>query len=754
MLNVMQLPSLNRNQPTQEKKVLTCYITDTSVTLAVWEVNAGAVQVLSVGTPKEWQEESQLADAIEFGVTELKEKAKGIGEVLLGLPEEWVKDDDILPQKKTLLKNISKQTHLTPVGFVLSHEALWKYLSVKSGAANSSLFFEVSPGEIVLSLIENGQSTQHETVGRSELLIEDFQEAIARINKDLFPPQVFFFSSILTDEQLNEIKNEFLHFDWVAKGHFTRIPEVEVLKKTIVVQAISEVGGQEILKAQKSASAPVAVPTPAPAISPEKKSVEKPVPAETDFGFEAVDAAKEDSNVTSFGLPVAVSAVPAKPVRAPIPELKEVDQDANEVLPPVKKRGFSFALPFFKKKPVDSAVVAVAPRRVQAASPRKLLLPVLGVILIVGALGGYLTLRSQVRADVKIVLKTETVQKDVQIALDPNASSNSENQSVLKAEIVKKEASGSQETSTTGSKLIGEKAKGTVTIYNGTENTKTFAKGTEFQANNKKFLLDEEVVVASATAKIDNNLNKTLESGKKDAKIVAADIGADYNQSKETEFVIANFSKETYMARNEKDIAGGTSRESQAVAKEDPTKLMSSLKEELTKQIEKELNESKKDGEYIVVSGKSTVTKEEYSAKVGDETQNLKLTATVEAEAYIYQAQDLKPLAQNTLVELIPDGGALLEDTINILSKQSQTASSSARVILDAQISAQYTPPTNSEQWIKEIAGRTLEQAQRLLEGKPEISSVEIIFKPGIAKTLIGNMPKDESRINLIKEVK
>lgn len=788
----MQLPSFKSHQPnTDTRKVLTACIAETSITLAVWEVNSKSeagdqrlgekgqhqqVKVLEIGTPKEWVEENELVDAWEFGLTELKQQAQGISEVLLGLPDEWVKGNDIIPEKKKLLQHICKQTKLTPIGFVVSHEALWKYLSVKSGAANSALFFEISSGEISLSLIEHGLGVQHESVGRSEVVIDDLQEAIARIEKKPFPPQVFFFSSILSEEQLQDIKNEFLHFDWLAQGSFSRIPEVEVLEKTIVVQAISEIGGKEVLQSQKKSeekNEAMMPNTPSPT-SPEfadalavgKKhpnTKEQPSP----FDFEEVTKAKApDRNISAFGVPMATPVVPATAPSAEMDNQTEADDELPFTSASQTSQARKSWWPFGKKNQTSPSPRPKPAGQIDSTPNKPLrpafvfnlakfkLLPVIAVVALVAIISGYFFLRSQVKAQVKVFLKTETVQKDVQITLDENASGNPAETGVLKASTVTKEVSGSQETSTTGSKLIGEKATGTVTIFNGTENTKTFEKGTELQVNSKKYLLDEEVTVASATAKIDSNLNKTLESGKKDAKVVAADIGAEYNVGANTEFVIANFSKDTYMARNEKDISGGSSRETQAVSKEDQQKLLESLRKELTEQAEKELNEQKQDGQYLVIAGTPKIIDSSYSAEVGEETQTLKLTASVEATAYVYQAEDLRPLAENTLVSLVPEGGALLADTINILSKQSETASGSATVKLDAQLSAQYTPPTNSDEWVQQISGRTLEQAQRLLEEKSEISAVEISLQPSIAQTLFGNMPKDTGKIQLIKEVK
>ena len=72
---------------------------------------------------------------------------------------------------------------------------------------------------------------------------------------------------------------------------------------------------------------------------------------------------------------------------------------------------------------------------------------------------------------------------------------------------------------------------------------------------------------------------------------------------------------------------------------------------------------------------------------------------------------------------------------------------------MNATLNSEYIPPTNSDSWLSDVEGKTIEQAKRILSEKPEIKSVSIQLSPKIAETISGKLPDDKKKIDLKKKV-
>jgi hypothetical protein len=181
--------------------------------------------------------------------------------------------------------------------------------------------------------------------------------------------------------------------------------------------------------------------------------------------------------------------------------------------------------------------------------------------------------------------------------------------------------------------------------------------------------------------------------------------------------------------------------------------LRSSLRKDLLATAEKELKDGLSAGQFLVYSGESKIVKESFDGKLDDEKNTLKLEMTISVTGYTYTSADLQPLAKQTLSGMIPDGGQLVEDSVSILSKENEEASGAASLTLNSTLSAKYIPPTNSDAWLDEITGKTIEQARRVLTDKDEIKSVEIVVTPSFATWFSDTLPGEKNRISLVKKI-
>lgn len=97
---------------------------------------------------------------------------------------------------------------------------------------------------------------------------------------------------------------------------------------------------------------------------------------------------------------------------------------------------------------------------------------------------------------------------------------------------------------TTGTKEVGEKAQGNITIYNALDNEQTIPSGTKFTAEGGKvFVLDKALSVKAATQTITSDGNILTTTSKTDASLSAQDIGPEFNIKKDTELTIEGKNK-------------------------------------------------------------------------------------------------------------------------------------------------------------------------------------------------------------------
>jgi hypothetical protein len=294
---------------------------------------------------------------------------------------------------------------------------------------------------------------------------------------------------------------------------------------------------------------------------------------------------------------------------------------------------------------------------------------------------------------------------------------------------------------TTGIKKIGEKAKGTVTLFNKTTSTKTFAAGTPISAGKLQFTLDSEVTIASASV-VTSGSSETKTFGKLEAAATAVEIGVESNIAKNQELKIASFDSGTYAAESATEFVGGASREVRVVAETDRQKILSDLRSEVVSEATAAFKQNSQGATYTVPSGRVTIQSSTYSAKTGDETEEISLTLAATVEGLTYQTDQLKPLALSVLSAKLPAGYDLKPETLQILSEaQLPAGTSSAQVKVAANLAAKAVPKVSVDQLKASLAGQSVSRAEEILKADSTISSFVTTFSPSISRWILGSLP-------------
>jgi len=779
----MDLPNLFNSSSDEPKLCLSLYLTDHQVQAGLWQLTTtglpaprlsdgqdGQVAIMAHSDAHSFNNDDECIKATDESLQELGKESEGVEEVVFGFDPNWIDQGNIADLKKPLLKRLTKELSLRPVGFVVTTEAVAQFLSIKEPLF-SALVIEITAEEIIVLVVERGNLVMVEQVGKSGDIAADLTEAMARFEPNLhqkyLPPKILLVSLDEDEDELKEKQQTLVGFDWTKDHPFLHQPAVEIEPAATLIEAVTSQGGKAVaqskgyklaqIKTKDQMTAFETEPHPtqlnptelgfAPVDLPSAGHPDETPPAKagdvkerftppSDFDqfndeFTAVD---EQSQASSFGVPMT--------------SIESNLTDPSLDMP--KKR---FRLPnLFGRQPAAQEFSPLAytakPIHKKVSHLSFVGLGLVGGLIILLGLGSW-WVHKIVTANILITLKTQTISQDVTLTIDPKATTPDAEKLILPGRLVNQEVSGSKSMDTTGVKLIGDRAKGKVTLINKTDSEKIFDQGTQLSLGKLKFTLDETVKVASSSVqKTSSGENKTY--GKTSATLTAGQIGAESNIEKDKELVVANFGTGSYAAASEEAFSGGSSREVRAVAKTDLTKLKQELIAELQKQALQDMTKGGEAGAYYAPTSKVISVKSEFSSQEGDEVNTVGLDLTLNVEAVAYQNNDLKPLSLAVLSSQVPSGYQLSKQDPQILSSPETSASSSSQVKLKAQLTAQAEPQLNLEAWKKEIAGQKVTSAIAILKGKKEVNDVSAVILPSSLSLLVHQVPTDISKIELV----
>ena len=194
------------------------------------------------------------------------------------------------------------------------------------------------------------------------------------------------------------------------------------------------------------------------------------------------------------------------------------------------------------------------------------------------------------RAEVTVFVKADPLQADVKVVA---ATSQNLGEGEFAATLIETRERGSKKVPTTGKKNIGEKAKGSVTLFNEwtTESVKV-SSGTLLTAEGKNFQTTGDVVIPGAGVELKDGKVVTI-AGKTTTSVEAAEPGSVYNLAP-TKLVFSAFSGEKQQkiyAQGASAFTGGSSKEITILSEQDLTNTTNVLLEELARKANQTLKE-------------------------------------------------------------------------------------------------------------------------------------------------------------------
>ena len=413
--------------------------------------------------------------------------------------------------------------------------------------------------------------------------------------------------------------------------------------------------------------------------------------------------------------------------------LLPVEKELSPAPVKAKKRKFHFQklVSLFKSKLVSVSL----PRF--SIKPRKIIF-FLPLVL----LGGCFSSWYFAKTTIKVYLTPETVTAEIKVRLDPNAESINVGQGVIPVELLALPLDGEKTASTTGEKLIGERAKGKVTIYNRTAKPELFESGTILGGpGGLKFITDNQVKVASKTADLVSGVDRW---GEVEAEVTAAKIGAEYNLARDSVFTLAEFSKDDFLAKNKEQFIGGTSRQIRAVSETDRSNLRKVLLAELSSSAKEKFQTQSGDGRILIESLRVQIIDEDYDAAVGDEKDDLTLNLKTKIKVSKLSTARLTELAQKIFREKIAEGFSLNPETITTELKAGAVDEKGV-VPGELALEGKAYPFFDKDKVAHKLVKKREEDAKKLIHSYPRVYRCQFHYSPSFAKIFPFLPPRAEN---------
>ena len=334
-------------------------------------------------------------------------------------------------------------------------------------------------------------------------------------------------------------------------------------------------------------------------------------------------------------------------------------------------------------------------------------------------------------ANVSVFVTPKTLEESADLTIDSKTSSSDFAKGIVAGRVLATGASGEKTASTTGVKLVGEKASGVVRIQNGLASPINLPAGTVLSSTNDlRFATTKTASVSAALS--------PSSPGTANVDVVASNIGAEYNLAKDESFKVGNYPKADVDAVSVDNFTGGSSRQITAVSAEDQEKLEKELTEELIRKAEEALSgQISQDELFLESATTANPTSREFSHKVGDESTNLKLSLVVSATGLTVNKKEMFEYAKGILGDKVPQGYVLTEDEVVVDFEV--TAENEGTYEVEARISVSLLPDINKEEIAKKISGKYPRLVEAFLTSIPGFTRADMRITPrlpGILRTL------------------
>ena len=693
---------------------------------------------------------------------------------VFGVKKSWIEEETKKINKERLadLKKMCSALDLSPIGFMVTSEAITHLLQEEEGSPLSAILAEVGKNQVNITLLRGGKMTEEISGPLEESAPATVDKLLKHFTVPVLPARIVLFH-VEKDEKLTQ---QFIAYQWSKSLPFLHMPQITILPDGFDARAVTFGAatqmGFEVLDLEKrsmsessethgSGNEPrqeedLATPTSleeagllphVPEKSAELKD-EEPISSHTtaltadaaSFGFvmdqDIADVKPHQHEVAEKPVvheprhhPIVISHHKAEPDDAEEIEetnIREVEMPYTTEHKSGKQFSLGKILPNIK-----------LPKLTLPHTPLRFIIPLaLLLILVLGVVYFYFY---KVNANVVLTATPKIVEETASLIFS-TTSPNDFAKNVLAAKKVSTNVEGDKSLATTGKKEIGEKAKGKVTIYNNATDHAELSSGTVIKSsNNLLFLLDKDVTVSSASGDVFSG----TKPGKTDVAVTAKEIGSESNLPSDTKFTVGG--NTTLAVKTESALSGGSKKSITVVSKDDQSKLKQELLKDLEEKAREALTQKAESGESLLpFYTNSGFSKTKFDKGVGDEAKTLKLTGAVSFEGVSYKESELTEYAKSLVKSKYAQDINFAENSVKETIKDAKAKDekqAQASVIIQAGL----LPKIDTEEIAKRLHGKSLKETQQILTGLPQVSENKIVFSPNVPflSALFSHLPNN-----------
>lgn len=352
---------------------------------------------------------------------------------------------------------------------------------------------------------------------------------------------------------------------------------------------------------------------------------------------------------------------------------------------------------------------------------------ILGLVLVVMAFFALAIMLP--RADITVAARSEPVSRDFEITVDKNATAVDSSNLVIPGIPVSKEVSQTKSFETTGTATAGNKAAGSVQLYNFTTSTlKLKASTTTLVAGGKKYFFTKDVTDIKPTTSVSTPSTPPV-------GIVAEQAGENYNLPANTKFQIVNTalgSRNVYATSSTAVSGGATTASAGVLSQADLDKATQTLTNDILTQAESDLSQEKGETIILLPSGlNKEILAHTANKNVGDKVDSFNMTLIAKVTGLGFAEDDLTGLMIQKIQEVLSSDKYLLPDAkkqYNAAFKSLDLAGGKGVLSVHFETMAAYK--VDNSNLTKILAGKTEGEIREILLSKPEVDSVKVEFWP------------------------
>ncbi|HUQ84839.1 MAG TPA: baseplate J/gp47 family protein [Candidatus Limnocylindrales bacterium] len=749
----LPIPFINRKK-NASGYYLALLLTDEKISSVILVEEFGKIKIVGkhqehLSTPLESLEQDELISLVDKTISRAEEILPPNIEThktVFGVKEKWVEKESKKINKEHLakLKKVCDALDLTPIGFMVISEAIANLIQSEEGAPLSAILVEMGKKSVHATLFRGGQISESASGHVEHSLPATVDTLLKQFTAPVLPAKIILSH---TSESKN-ISQHFLSHEWSKSLPFLHVPQISVLPedfdaKAVAVGAANQMGF-EILGIADTTLHELSAEHKAPDDLPDELVAPPPseiTSAGDNFGFVTNEDIANQPVQKHFVEKVVENE---KNLEVYLDEqsdqstekISHTNENFNEIIDSKDENEPHESNTSRRKQKLNFA--SLISRIPKVALPKTLKLPkflknkgaviplaIVGVLLIavVGITAFYFY---NVKAEIILSVKPKEVTQVEAISIS-TTSGNDFSEKIIAGKSVSIEVNGEATTDATGKKDTGNKAKGSVTIYNSADSKASLSSGTAIKSSNGlTFTLDKDVDLASASGDIFTG----TKPGTAQVGVTAKDIGTESNLPSATKFSIGGNS--SLAAKNDSAFSGGSKKVLNVVSKKDIDKLRTDLPESLEKKAEEELAGKKTADEIILPTLiSSAISNEKFDKDVDDEAKQLKLTATVSFEGISYNKSDLLDFEKSVLKDKYSEDISFAE---NAITNEISAIKVNKNKGIDAnlKITAGLLPKIDNTEVVNKLKDKSSKEAKQILSTLPQVTKSEIKYSPNI----------------------